>query len=360
MTSNLLSIVGGGMSGFTAAKELRGRGFAGTLTIIDPEGLPYDRPPLSKDLPGRFQDASRNRPGAGNLVRGKQRHRRHRPGSRAGPRQGHADLDDGSVMTADRLCWPPAARPAGWPSRAGTLTRRAGTPHREDADRLRGSWRPGVRLAIVGAGLIGAETASSARRLRRGVTLIDPVESPLVPASARSWPRACTPCIPTPGPHVTGIPEEITRRRRGYRIAAVRRGTIDGGRWCWSASASSRSRRWRARPAWTPTTACWSTNTSASLHPAVYAVGDSAPHPAGRRHAAAPRRTLGARHERGPRRPPRSWPGPAGARRILVLVDRHGVHVEGVGSMHGEGEHVAVRDAGRRPDRGLPPRRRRA
>src|SRR5699024_11710279 len=42
-------IVGGGMSGFTTALELRKRGFEGVVTIVDPEGIPYDRPPLSKE-----------------------------------------------------------------------------------------------------------------------------------------------------------------------------------------------------------------------------------------------------------------------------------------------------------------------
>ena len=49
MSLSSVTIVGGGLAGFTTAKELRSRGFAGAITIVDPEGLPYDRPPLSKD-----------------------------------------------------------------------------------------------------------------------------------------------------------------------------------------------------------------------------------------------------------------------------------------------------------------------
>ncbi len=49
-----LVIVGGGLAGFSMAQELRKRGFGGAITIVDPEGLPYDRPPLSKEyLDGR-------------------------------------------------------------------------------------------------------------------------------------------------------------------------------------------------------------------------------------------------------------------------------------------------------------------
>lgn len=43
-------IVGGGVAGFTLARELVSKGYAGNIKISDPEGLPYDRPPLSKSL----------------------------------------------------------------------------------------------------------------------------------------------------------------------------------------------------------------------------------------------------------------------------------------------------------------------
>lgn len=48
MTNTL--IIGGGIGGFTVASELRTRGYDGAITIIDPEGYPYDRPPLSKEV----------------------------------------------------------------------------------------------------------------------------------------------------------------------------------------------------------------------------------------------------------------------------------------------------------------------
>src|SRR6202012_3807037 len=49
----------------------------------------------------------------------------------------------------------------------------------EDPARLRMAWVPGARLLIVGAGLIGAETASTAAGLGCNVTLADPVSPPL-------------------------------------------------------------------------------------------------------------------------------------------------------------------------------------
>jgi len=52
----------------------------------------------------------------------------------------------------------------------------------EDADRLRTALAPGAGVLVVGAGLIGAEVASTALRLGCDVTLVDPLAAPLVPA----------------------------------------------------------------------------------------------------------------------------------------------------------------------------------
>ncbi|MDO5745298.1 MAG: FAD-dependent oxidoreductase, partial [Micrococcaceae bacterium] len=48
MSIESILIVGGGLAGFTVAQSLRAGGYPGTLGIIDPAGIPYDRPPLSK------------------------------------------------------------------------------------------------------------------------------------------------------------------------------------------------------------------------------------------------------------------------------------------------------------------------
>ena len=43
-------VVGGGVAGFAVVRELRRRGFAGGIALVDPQGVPYDRPPLSKEF----------------------------------------------------------------------------------------------------------------------------------------------------------------------------------------------------------------------------------------------------------------------------------------------------------------------
>ena len=50
-------VVGAGVAGWRLARDLRGAGFAGTVTVLGDEA-PYDRPPLSKQyLAGEFDDA---------------------------------------------------------------------------------------------------------------------------------------------------------------------------------------------------------------------------------------------------------------------------------------------------------------
>ena len=50
----------------------------------------------------------------------------------------------------------------------------------DDAIDLRGALRPGTRLAIIGAGLIGCEVAASARAIGADVDLIDVLPGPLI------------------------------------------------------------------------------------------------------------------------------------------------------------------------------------
>lgn len=175
-------VVGGGLAGFAAIRQLRELGFAGSITLIDPDPLPYDRPPLSKDyLLGvvdasviQFESADWFEQQSVTIVRGRV--------ASLGADRREVILEDGRAIAADsvllamggqarRLSIPGGDHPA-------VLTLRT----RVDADRLRSTFGEGTRLAIVGAGLIGAEVAAAARSANTEVILIDPVETPLIPA----------------------------------------------------------------------------------------------------------------------------------------------------------------------------------
>lgn len=172
-------VVGGGLAGFATAEELRRRGFAGAVTIVEPQGLPYDRPPLSKGyLEGAepadalsLAPASWFAENAVELIGGR--------ATALDAEAGRVTLADGRALAADAvvLATGGRARALGVPGGdlPGLLTLRT----RADADALRPLLSPGRRLAIVGAGLIGAEVASVAAGAGAAVTLIDPAELPI-------------------------------------------------------------------------------------------------------------------------------------------------------------------------------------
>ncbi|GAB2745038.1 NAD(P)/FAD-dependent oxidoreductase [Sinomonas soli] len=181
-TPNRVVIVGGGVAGFSAAQELRARGYAGALTVVSPEGLPYDRPPLSKGYLLGTEDADRIllAPEPWYTEHGVEVVAARAAALDLSPGRPAVALEDGTRLHADRLLLA-----------TGALPRRLGIPggdravalrSRADADALRRVLVPGARIAVVGAGLIGAEVASAAASLGAEATLIDPVAPPLVPA----------------------------------------------------------------------------------------------------------------------------------------------------------------------------------
>jgi 3-phenylpropionate/trans-cinnamate dioxygenase ferredoxin reductase subunit len=181
-TPNRVVIVGGGVAGFSAAQELRARGYAGALTLVSPEGLPYDRPPLSKGYLLGTEDAGRIllAPESWYTEHGIEVVAARAAALDLSPGRPAVALEDGTRLHADRLLLA-----------TGALPRRLGIPggdravalrSRADADALRRVLVPGARIAVVGAGLIGAEVASAAAALGAEATLIDPVATPLVPA----------------------------------------------------------------------------------------------------------------------------------------------------------------------------------
>lgn len=179
------AIVGGGLAGTRAAEALRGAGFGGRIVLIGAEpDLPYDRPPLSKDvLTGAMTpEQTVLRPADAwaadeiELLLGT-RVDRLLPAERrlllteGGGRSSSLDVDKVLFATggrARRLDVPGADNEGVYYFR--TLA---------DALAVRGRLRPDAPVVVVGAGFIGAEVAACARQAGCRVTVLEVADVPL-------------------------------------------------------------------------------------------------------------------------------------------------------------------------------------
>ncbi|CAM3855689.1 nitrite reductase [Micrococcus flavus] len=178
-------VVGGGVAGFAAVRELRRRGFEGELTLVDPEGLPYDRPPLSKEFLTGDADAHRLllAPPAWfaehRVALVARRVERLELDDDARPR---AVLDDGAVLTADAVVLAPGGRPRPLAVPGGDHLDVAVLRTRADAERLAARLHVGARVTVIGGGFTGAEVASAARAALAEVTLVSASAAPALAA----------------------------------------------------------------------------------------------------------------------------------------------------------------------------------
>jgi 3-phenylpropionate/trans-cinnamate dioxygenase ferredoxin reductase component len=168
-------IVGAGHAGGSAAALLRQFGWQGSITLIGAEPVPpYQRPPLSKAwLKGASDLASV-------LLRPATFYASNDIALNLASQATEIDrasrsltLGTGKRVPYDHLILAPGARARvlALPGRelAGVFELRTVA----DADRLRATLRPGLRLAVIGAGYIGLEAAASARTIGADVTVIE-------------------------------------------------------------------------------------------------------------------------------------------------------------------------------------------
>ncbi|TQL66272.1 NAD/ferredoxin-dependent reductase-like protein [Nocardioides albertanoniae] len=191
-------VVGGGIAGVSTVTELRKNGYAGGLTLLTADPFPYDRPPLSKAYLSGAKDLESIALQAPEWYAGQRIDVIRGLAAALDPAAGTVTLSDGRQLSADRIVlatggwplWPDIERvvrglldrpPAGSGIPRSTtgihLLRSA-----EDADGLRAVLLPGARLLVVGAGLIGAEVTSTARKLGCEVVLVDPANPPIAAA----------------------------------------------------------------------------------------------------------------------------------------------------------------------------------
>jgi 3-phenylpropionate/trans-cinnamate dioxygenase ferredoxin reductase component len=168
-------IVGAGLAGARCAETLRALGYTGRVRLVgDEPAPPYERPALSKELLASEREPEdlglREAPwwtDAGiELVLGNRI-------EAIAPRTKTATLASGKDLHWDALVLATGARARSIRTFdvPGTYRLRS----LADALSLREELQPGRRLAIIGAGFVGTEVASTAARLGVDITLIDPL-----------------------------------------------------------------------------------------------------------------------------------------------------------------------------------------
>ncbi|MGJ5830529.1 NAD(P)/FAD-dependent oxidoreductase [Streptomyces ossamyceticus] len=181
--SRQVVIVGASMGGLRAAEQLRAAGWDGGITVVGAEPhLPYNRPPLSKEvLAGQATDPAE----AHAALAFRRRASLDDVDWRLGVPAVSADLErravglaDGTTLSYDGLVVASGLRPRRLPmpepSRGRHVLRTVG-----DAVGLRAELTPGARVVVVGAGFIGCEVAATARRLGCDVTVVEPAGVPM-------------------------------------------------------------------------------------------------------------------------------------------------------------------------------------
>jgi NADPH-dependent 2,4-dienoyl-CoA reductase/sulfur reductase-like enzyme len=173
-------VVGAALAGLRAVEELRAAGFAGRLVMVGAEPhLPYDRPPLSKQvLAGEWeaeQTALRHLPYDDLDVDWRLGHR-----AAALDVEGRSvTLTDGEVIGFEGAVLATGAVPRtlpGTPPLAGIHVLRT----LDESLALRAELEHDPRVVVVGAGFIGAEVAATCRGRGLSVTVLEALPSPMV------------------------------------------------------------------------------------------------------------------------------------------------------------------------------------
>lgn len=185
-------IAGASLAGLRAAEALRDRGFTGSVTLIGAEhALPYDRPPLSKEIlagtwgPERaaLSDASRYRELDLEFRLG-------RPARSLDPAARRVEVEGGDRVAYDGLIIATGASPRmlpGTPRLEGILTLRT----LDDCLALRRYLEGTPRVVVVGAGFIGMEVAATARQREASVTVVEALEVPFQTTLGASMGELC-------------------------------------------------------------------------------------------------------------------------------------------------------------------------
>lgn len=171
-------IVGAGLAGYTLARELRKLAPERTITLVSADsGALYSKPMLSNALAQGHTaqalvqaSAAQQSQRLGIRVLAQRRVRAIHPSAR------RLETDAGD-LPYERLVLALGARPRrpGWARDDAVLS----VNHLDDYARFRERLRPGSRVCIVGAGLVGCEFANDLAAAGHGVTVVNSTALPL-------------------------------------------------------------------------------------------------------------------------------------------------------------------------------------
>ena len=185
-----VTVVGASLAGLSAARALRAYGYDGRIEIVGAERhRPYDRPPLSKEFLAGAVAADDLTLESTEDEALDLHWRLGRGAVQLDPANRAVVLDTGERLVADGVVVATGAKARQFPGPrlAGVHTLRT----LDDAVELRARLEPGVRLVVIGAGFIGAEVASTARRLGAEVTVAEAAPVPLAGPLGEEMGRVC-------------------------------------------------------------------------------------------------------------------------------------------------------------------------
>jgi 3-phenylpropionate/trans-cinnamate dioxygenase ferredoxin reductase subunit len=178
--ASTIVVVGAALAGLRAAEELRSVGFSGRLVMVGAEEhLPYDRPPLSKQLLAGEWEADQTALRRGPYDELNLDWRLGRPASALDVASRTLTLADGERIAFDGAVLATGSVPRtlpGTPPLAGIHVLRT----LDDSLALRAELEHDPAVVVVGAGFIGAEVAATCRRRGLAVTLLEALPSPMV------------------------------------------------------------------------------------------------------------------------------------------------------------------------------------
>lgn len=167
-------IVGAGQAGASAILELRGNKYEGNIILIGDEvHLPYERPPLSKDVILKPEETKVEILSEEKLATLGVTHIRGNGVIKINPEAKTVELQKGDVITYDKLLLATGGAARRLPNFDALGQHVYTLRNLEDSQALVPVLQAGQRIVLIGGGVIGLELASSARFKNCQVTVIE-------------------------------------------------------------------------------------------------------------------------------------------------------------------------------------------